>query len=690
MPHWVNIAVLLFIACTLIPIPGIAGCKKILENWIRNRLSVPTFTILIFLSLVGLGLTGSSIALLTQGTASTPNPIVSSEGKSQIFAGKPRGIRSDEWGVITPLAIAQKNHTPSFPVVNSNMGPDGQNMLIVGMAGAPVKHITAISKPATWGFFFLPTQAAMGWYWYFPFFACFLSLFLLLETIAPGNRIDNLGLSLIFCIAPYAAGWSNWPLYAVFFPTAMSLVLFRMLTCEPSSAFLWWQAILLGLLTAGFFLVLYPPWQISLASFYTLLMTGFVADNRHRIQGSKRLAASFAASALVAVIIVLAWWLDARDAVEAIRATVYPGHRDVHHGADTPPAMLLWGYSNLETLPNLYGSHFNESEFSSYFFLFPAIFYLLLLGIIHHQSARKWLMIFCLIFLCLLLIYCIFGFPRWLANAMLWNHVPAHRSHVALGLASIVAIALANRQIESPASTPVKFLIAAMITMTGLLINFGISTIPENFFPGNSTAFRMIVVIIGIILSLHLARGRFNSFIVANIILYAAATWFFNPISKAPVNIILHEDIKKILSSQQKSNNNQNSRVFVISNETIQAMGLVATGHPVANATFYYPQKTFWKNFDLTASEWKMVNRYQHLISSTEKIDQKKTYEIANISVDTVKITIDSLRFDFNRTGAGIVASRHNDDALKSNPSLDFLATHNGWDWYSVKSLSAQ
>lgn len=116
MPHWVNIAVLLFIACTLIPIPGIAGCKKILENWIRNRLSVPTFTILIFLSLVGLGLTGSSIALLTQGTASTPNPIVSSEGKSQIFAGKPRGIRSDEWGVITPLAIAQKNHTPRFPL----------------------------------------------------------------------------------------------------------------------------------------------------------------------------------------------------------------------------------------------------------------------------------------------------------------------------------------------------------------------------------------------------------------------------------------------------------------------------------------------------------------------------------------------------------------------------------------------
>lgn len=43
-------------------------------------------------------------------------------------------------------------------------------MLVVGMTGVPVAHISAVAKPATWGFFLFDLRQALAWYWWFPFF----------------------------------------------------------------------------------------------------------------------------------------------------------------------------------------------------------------------------------------------------------------------------------------------------------------------------------------------------------------------------------------------------------------------------------------------------------------------------------------------------------------------------------------
>jgi hypothetical protein len=63
----------------------------------------------------------------------------------------PRKLRSDEYYGGTPFALSQLAHSPRFPVVNTNIGADGQNMLVT--QHAPVLHLATLGRPATWGYF---------------------------------------------------------------------------------------------------------------------------------------------------------------------------------------------------------------------------------------------------------------------------------------------------------------------------------------------------------------------------------------------------------------------------------------------------------------------------------------------------------------------------------------------------------
>lgn len=177
-----------------------AWITRTVSTGLKIRMSEPTAfslcVVFLFLLFTALGLTGSSLNLGLRNT-----PFVDAD-MTRIW-GHERPIRSDEWLVLTPMAIAQHNHTPRYPVLNTSLGLDGQNMLIVGMAGVPVAHVSALAKPATWGFFVLDLKRALAWYWWFPPFGCFLALAHLLNALAPGRWRQGFLFALLFVAAPY-------------------------------------------------------------------------------------------------------------------------------------------------------------------------------------------------------------------------------------------------------------------------------------------------------------------------------------------------------------------------------------------------------------------------------------------------------------------------------------------------------
>ncbi len=687
--HWL-IAAAVACAIALLLLPGAGRVQERVGTWVGSHRRVVAGSIAgIFLVLVGLGATGSSLELLLGRTDKGPHPFLSSGSAIRPLAGEPRGVRSDEWMVITPSALAQANHEPPFPVVNRNLGLDGQNMMVIGMTGVPVLHVSALARPATWGFFVLPLDKALGWYWYFPFFACLLALWWLLDVLAPGRSGRNLALSFLFCLAPYAAGWSHWPLYVVFFPSGALAATLLMLR-QKSGARLWWLALALAWFLAGFALVLYPPWQITVATLYALVLVAWLIDNRRHIAWGRQTPLAFALAAALMGALLYFWWHDAHDAIATMRGTVYPGQRAALQGGDLSPLVLLRGFSNADTLSNLQGSVFNESEFGSYFLLLLPIWFLCLRQI-RDRGPSPWMLAACAAFTVFCVVFGIWGIPLALSKAMFWHYVSSSRIDLALALACVLAIALLGQRQAAAAAgkgaLPASSRTAALVLglFTAALAGLVVAGIPEDFYPHLSFAMLASMAVAAGFMAYWLVQGKPAHSIALTTVVYAIAVIDFNPVGMAPAQVALNETVQRYVAGPPAADGTaQPRRVLAVLPSTSLAMTLAAAGVPVVDGVFYYPQPSVWRGMQLPAADQDTVNRYQHLSFVQETMPGPATYRVINPTPDTVRVMVDPRRFDFAQTGAQVVVGNAGVFELRENPRLRLLGEYEGWAWYEV------
>ena len=80
-----------------------------------SKLVFPVLLVLAWVVLTCIGLSGTSIGVVVAGQTGAPHD-------SDLVAGTPRPIRSDEWNVATPLIVAQSHHGFSRYTV-SGLGP---------------------------------------------------------------------------------------------------------------------------------------------------------------------------------------------------------------------------------------------------------------------------------------------------------------------------------------------------------------------------------------------------------------------------------------------------------------------------------------------------------------------------------------------------------------------------------------
>lgn len=680
--HWA-IAGILIITIGLLIVSARFGILEKMELFTAKIKNYLAFALCgFFFLLVSLGVTGSSLQLLLGESKNSNHPFISTDSGVHRLFYQPRPVRSDEWLVATANALAQVNHQPPFPITNRNLGLEGQNMLIVGMTGVPVWHVSAIGRPATWGFFFLPLSQALSWYWFFPIFSCLLALWGLLNVLIPERPGRNFAVSVLFCLAPYAAGWSHWPLYTVFFPTAAVLLTIQIL--QPIGIWnSYWRGIVLGFLLAGFALVLYPPWQITVASFYAILLLAYVIQQRHKLHFSVHTALTLGTAVFLCSAILFAWWQDATNAIQAMRNTVYPGQRAALHGGDVPLFFLFRGYSNLETLTKLKNSVWNSSEFSSYMNpLIPLLFISVWLSFKKNPQIlvwRGWLF-----FVSFLLAFQIFGIPTLIASLTFWNMVPSLRLDLSLGLACIFAIALIPEKSKS-ISEPKRILNLSLTILSTIIITYGLLIIPQSFYSTASPVLIATIATVTLFIAYSVLHKNTGQAIAISLFVYFISTWSFNPISIAPKNISLNSKVESFLVGPD----NKRKRVLVINHGAVESMSLMASGIPVVGGVFYYPQFKFWQQISHTPDEIKnTINRYQHLSFSSENLPKPDAYRIEATQLDAVKITIDPKRFDFSTTGAEIVASPENMTSLSSHSGLHHLGNHRGWSWYAVKSAA--
>lgn len=629
-----------------------------------------------FCILVGSGVSGSSLGLGLNASG-----IIQHDG--QLLIGENRAIRSDEWEVITPMAISQKFHQPAWPVVNKNIGVDGQNMMVIGMTGVPVSHISSFAKPATWGFFVFDLRRALAWYWWFPFFACFSALWvLLLRMFKLEWRLAAL-LSLAFSMAPYSVVFSGWPSYAAFFPI-FGIVLADLCLRSRRICVTLPLGVLLGLCMSGFVLVLYPAWQISLS--YLLIPLAFVwfFNQRRSLYCGPAQWLAGGLAILVCIGLLFAWWKDAAEAVLAIRATFYPGQRLAEAGGDIDVWFLIKGLLTpvLMYAPPRLASAVDASYFWVLLPLGGALVYAWrILG------RAPLISVLPVAYVGLVLWFMYFGFSPMLARWTLWGSSTTFRQDVGLGLAQTVLLAWLIGAVHQ--GSEYKFQLSrrwavVLCALTVWAAGYAFSHVP----PAISNLFSPVFLLLsGLALasaSYWLLRGHYRLFVglYCGWMLIAAVP--FNPLVQAPASLVLDARLKHQLMASSTMEHSDFRRVAVVG-PRVWSMVLPATGIPVVNTVFYYPPRSFWQSLDPEGSKSLIHNRYQRLLLSIAPLAGDATYRIETPRLDEVRVVLDPVRFNFRLLGAqSVLASPQDLQHLAGNASLKMIEKTDVWVLFHV------
>lgn len=630
-----------------------------------------------FSILVATGTTGSSLPLLLQEAR-----IAHSD--TARWLGDLRPIRSDEWEVITPMAISQSTHTPPFPIVNRHYGADGQNMMVIGMTGVPVWHISSLAKPATWGFFLFDLRYALAWYWWFPFFACFTAVWLLLQRFFAMDWRQAAGWSASLALAPYSVGFSGWPAYTVFFPVLCMVAMERVLHSQRMANGLAWGG-LLGVALTGYVLTLYPAWQITIAYLLAPLSLAWLWQQRSALRPQSAQWAGLAASLGMTVLLLGSWWLDAQEAVHWIRETVYPGQRTTGTGGDIDPWFLIKGLMSPATM---YGPSplMTPSDAGSFIFLFIPTTVCALLAWRHRRKLDA-IGIALLGYTALAFLYLFMGMNPTVARLSLWGMVPTYRIDIALALAQVLTIGwvVHARPDGSLASAPL---------IKNLAISIGVFTAALGWYLFDKLPTLIAMEIPPPIVWIsclcwgglgYLLIVRQYGLLALFFCLWTLATSLpFNPLVHAPTKLALDPALSV---SIQESYTGHHSMTAVVG-ERAWSMLLPAAGVPVLNSVHYHPPRTLWKDLDPTGEHAALHNRYQRLFLRVQALPSETTaYRIHSPRLDEVVLTLDPDHFDFNRLKVRTVIAGPADGALLSrNRSLEHAGSGPGWTLFKVRS----
>ncbi|RMW94618.1 hypothetical protein EBQ26_12220 [Allofranklinella schreckenbergeri] len=668
--------------------------------------------------LVAGGWTGSSLALLLQHAPVTHD--------MRPYLGVAQTARTDEWLVVTPLAISQTTQPEPMAAINPLHGLHGQNMNVVGMTGAPVANLAALAKPATWGFFFLDLRRALAWDWWLPYFLCLGALWLLLQRWLGTPWRWAAVLAATYTFSPYSVSFSGWPAYLTGFAVVGLLAADRLWLRRShaahaphaaSSATPLWAAagwgLLLGWAAAGFVLVLYPGWQIALAYLLAPLALAWFWHSRQRRGWGSAQWLGLLCAALVAQALLGAWWLDGQAAIEAMRTSVYPGQRSTEVGGYADPWALAKGMGNFITMfqSSLWAIPSDSGSFL--YVLLPLLAATLAMclpagqRVLHAHMHRPALLAALWAYVGFALLFMFVGLPAWLSEASLWARVPVIRLDAALGLAQTLLLAwwvgaqhrpdhlpsaaLSNATLSGTASAaPWPLGLRALALASGLGLAAWLWWLHTRMLAPlqawqTAGATALMVALAGLLGAL-LIGPRWRIAIALYALWTLAAALPFNPIGQAPTYVRVADALAPWLAPADASG--PPARVAVV-RENRWANALSAAGVAVLNTTFYEPPLRFWQQLDPGGAAARQYHRYQHLrilLAEPQELAAGAAFSIFAPTLDHVDLRIHAQRMDFSLLGVSHVLSNAADAAhLRQNPSLQLLTQEGDWHLFAVQ-----
>jgi hypothetical protein len=386
---------------------------------------------LVFLVAFAFRLNGSSIFIWRGFLNDKQNP-------GGLVAGAPESVRSDEWLVWTPAAIAQANR--GFPTENPSLGAGRAPFLY----SLPVRHYTMVFRPQLYGFFLFNLEWGYAWYWNVKIFGLLVSMFLLLRVLTRNSGLALFG-SLWLFFSNYVQWWLSCPpmLPEMLSSWALAIVA-ALFLIEPRPGLQRLGASLVLLISAvNFVLCLYPPFQIPLAYLgLALVITSVLArGNLKSIRANRAGILCLAATLVVAAAVLVPFFVELRPTLNLLSTTSYPGQRRSHGGA-LSWMQLFSGLMNFFNTEQAFPEKLDQANGAANFFPLWIPVLACTARALFKEPRKHAIGIATLVVLVVLSVYALCPLPGWLCKATLLSFCTEERLLLTIGVANVFFVIL--------------------------------------------------------------------------------------------------------------------------------------------------------------------------------------------------------------------------------------------------------
>lgn len=621
-----------------------------------------TVELIVFFAGLLFGVTGSSL-----GLTRTIVPGVSMDEVK--ILGNYRPIRSDEWSLVTLLALAQYNNTHQFPQLNENLGVEGKKLAIAHDIGVPVKEVSLLGKPATWGFYLFDLRHALSWFWLFPLFIGLNGVWFLLNMVWQKQPGVNFCFSLYLAFSYHSVGWSFWPAWQIGLG-CLSTALFLYILQHQGRRGALLASLALGVFLASTVLTIYYPRLIPVLTFLLLLVLAVCIQEKlfKRIYEKKWY---LLLAAVITIGILSSWYINNSDAISAMLSSTYPGQRRNYGGSFN----LFRGFSGWLDPILIFNSYgfLNSSEASTYY-----SFILGILAILLFSRVRKDCMIYILMAY-MLFAYCYLytGIPEWLGKLTFWNRTVPRRAVIGVELCQIFIFSWLYSKKDEIVNN--KYILSCSLLIPVLIAFVLIRFMPEQM-AGNLLSLKpemtgkLAYCFAALCLAYYIFMNKIKIFPYVLLLITLPITFFWNPLCIAPsfFTVELPHEVK-----QDKEEKYGGRILTAVKNTPMAANILAASGEHVFNSTSYYTDRDIYNEFYKERKG--AFKKFHHMVVT---LDEKNTNDIVSVS-NRIFYKL-NYGFDFSKFKADYLVTTTPPGLLEDNKSVEFLAEKGGFFWYKI------
>ncbi|WP_144940577.1 hypothetical protein [Paenibacillus sp. 32O-W] len=588
---------------------------------IRNRYRI---ALVVFILLVVFRFHGSSIGMWDNYITAKVD-----ETKTTTIVGKNRAIRSDEWLVQSPYALAQSNHEKFYPKINDNIRSDGQNMVL---ANAPTFSIETIGKPFNWGFLLLGMERGLSWLWYSKLLALILLSFEICRFITNNRKIALLG-SIWITLSPAIQWWySTAVVELIIYSQGLIVSSYYYTTNKDKLRNRILFMFLFTICAIGYILTLYPAVQVPLG-FLTLIFIGYIlkSEIKQLLINKKEILAAATCLSLLIVTIVSFIYSSYND-IQLMLGTAYPGKR-ISHGGEFNLAELQY-YLISWLLPFKEVNFKNNSEVSSFINFFP-LFIFIIIFIVKKVGANKGLFYSLFGYLIFQFSWLIFKYPEIIAKLTLFSFVPEERlAGITFGLtATYLSIWMISILVKQKPFSNIQSLVLVTLICAVYLISLTFTDMSDYL----TNKYMIFTLGFFLVLNLLILKGKLKYFsmLMLTLIIISGAT--VNPLAKGTDSIYNKVAAMKITKLYEEFP----KRKWVAVDSLVNGQFLLSLGVKTFNSVHFYPDLDMWRKLDENMEYSNIYNRYAHVKVSI--IDGKTYFQLDHPDAITVYLNYKDL-----------------------------------------------